>query len=694
MRSFRILVLSLACVVALSAGGVASAQDLTDPIDDTQDAIDDTGDVIDDTQDAVDDTRDEIEDTVDSGDSTDQWDSGLLSEETKSGVVRPVSPEVEHSILDNASEIDLSIMPGVDELPNTVVRLDTGSEAKYVLVNSDAGVSEATVTGYESLMDSQFLVATDVQISSNPTTAGAEAVFSNPSNYRGELVRVQIENYSQLPLAAHTAQGSIREQYAVGTDTDASLPTDPAELGLGAVGDTVGANVDGTDPSTYYDGGQTFLDAADSETTASVRRERYAGLGGATVDVAVFGSQPHYYVTNINWDAQRVNGLEAALNASAGDVVTVEASRAEARLSTRGAIEQVANCGDDWIAVPGVGCVPASTDVVAHAGVLYDDNATVPYFGASNVIQTSPLDYAAGDVEVTARVVNGSAVPGDVAADRALVAIDAEQAGSGSASEAAVEQRDEVLDSVRTSLYRQLRNTPEVDLPSNGSRPKLANVSAVPATVSVSENLTVNVTVANGGWAAYNGTVKISNGSATYSESSVNASVDATATASLTASFSSVGNATLLLDVHGLSETRLGTIEVVNESFGGETPENGTEEDESEQDSSESDDSSGGGFFIPSSGGSTDDSPGDEDQQDTTENDTSDAVEMPSSDASENDTDQSNQALHGDAGDDDSQSDEGDGISAGTEDDGSPGFGAIGAMISLIGLALVAARHQ
>lgn len=655
-------------------------------------------------------------------------DSDSPGETSESGATVPVTPEQESEIISEAESANA--VPGVNigPIPDTVVQMDTGSEEFYVLTSTEDKVGNAEVTGYDLSVDafpgvdSSIFYANSFDYTDDVHTATADDVFDDPASYRGQVVRLDLDAYSQSAVAAHALEERVTARYTAGVNGLVDAPTDPGVDGLGTFDDAIPVDPESVVPhdrEAYLGGAEDAIDPGGitEPVLLGLDRSGYVGSGPATVDVAIVGSPAQLYVEGVAWDGDSVANLSAiGQGAHDGEFVTVEADRVETSVSIKSTLEQVAECGSDWLVVPSIGCAPAVTDVVGHGGVVYEGSGAnrtiVPYVGVSNAIQTTPVDTSYGRVAVTGRVVNADEVPSTLDADRAIAVADIEPVGggSGNASSAVEAMANGLGSSIKTSLYTELRNHSDVDLPTNGSQPEIVNVSGVPSGVNVTESVTVNVTVANDGWAAYNETVRLENESTVLASTPLGVSAGTSLSVSLETTLNTTGNTTLIVGGNGVDKSILGTVNVTLPAKDGSSESDGNESDGNDGDNDESDgdgDEDGGGG-LPALPAPDDDSSPDAGQDGHDEDSGETGNESDENGGSDGDSDRGEENGDGTTDSDDltpeesspgndsnsnAQNQSDDQTRPAGDGDSTPGFTAIAAVLALLGSAGIL-RHR
>lgn len=377
------------------------------------------------------------------------------------GVVVEMGAEAESEYLEEAEQ--LAEQYPILDVPSEAAYFYTKDE-RYVLVSTDEIESGAArIDGYSLTLDSGngVLFTDEVDVETEGQQVPYEQLNEDIGFWDAELARFTID-YGQVSIATEAGQGAIQGQSALGTRATGLDILPPGETGVFAANLTT-------------EGGE-FDDSRIEQRLPTENELRLVSLGEraywidteVTLDVAIVDGEagPMGFIVDRSFDSTQVDEV-SAINSGQhdGELVTVQADTAEARISTAETLQQALPCGPDSFNI-GTACIPAVTDAVVHSGVLYSSSQPsqddlLLYTAISNAQQDQPVDVQHRNVRVTGEVVSTQEINTALPEGRAIVAYDIEYINhnQGGPPPAAVDYRDQS----RSAIEEQIVESAEQD---------------------------------------------------------------------------------------------------------------------------------------------------------------------------------------------------------------------------------------
>lgn len=392
----------------------------------------------------------------------------LLFDERVEGVTVEPPADTEDEMLEQVED-------AADELsgfsdPTNVAVLYSDDKTYLVVSEEEIKTGDTVATGtVVETSDGSVIFADEVETSTRGDRVSAEELEANPEAYDRELVRVTMD-YQQVALNAEAAEGSIVSQLAFGTHNER-----PNELGVvppGEAGVWTAAELSENGEADLSSGELSSRLGESSILVAGTGETRYWTDAEVTLDLVVLSdTSGTIHVADMDVVSQQVDEIEEIHTGNYdGEVVTIETDATEASISTKETLVNALPCGTDAFYV-GASCVPAVTDAVVHAGVLYDDptpteDEMLLYAGISNEVQTVPVDTQHRRMAITGEVVSASEIDPELDDGRALVVYDVNYINHNhdEPPNAAVNYRENAQDRVQEQMLEAAEEDEETEI--------------------------------------------------------------------------------------------------------------------------------------------------------------------------------------------------------------------------------------
>lgn len=420
-----------------------------------------------------------------------------------------------------------------------------GSDGERTVVFTDDQPRTASATVVGTLIraenapgfDHDVIVASGVVFGDDTNSVTADDLRSNPADYRGQLVRIEL-TARQVSYTATDDSGAVSEQatYAARSRADGSLGS-PASNAVFSVSNL----------SAEYGRQRTaaVFDRVDPRPDAILLRdhrgERFWSRGTRTVTGVVELSGSGRVVLHVARQSYRNTSVEsvaelqrrgAELNDS---VVSFTASVSGQWIGASEQLQSVAGCGIGGVTV-GANCVSVSTDATLFAGVAFDDSPSdrseaVVLAGLSNRRQSARTQNVSGTYQIVGRVVPVGAVDSSLSDGHALVVYRLDQGGDLSTrdDDAITAVRDPVVETIRAGVVPPevsgAESTPTATDTASDTPTEMATTESSDTPTETAT--TANRTVASNGTASTNGSrngTASTNGSSTANGSTGNGS--------------------------------------------------------------------------------------------------------------------------------------------------------------------------
>ena len=451
---------------------------------------------------------------------------------SRTGGAVELSPGRERGYLDRLGELTSRF--DVSERRNAFHLIGSDGERTIVFTDESTQTASATVVGTliraENApgFDNDVIVASGVVFGDDTSSVTADGLRSNPADYRGQLVRVELAA-RQVSYTATDDSGTVSEQatYAARSRAGGSLGS-PASNAVFSVSNL----------SAGYGRQRTaaVFDRVDPRSNAILLRdhrgERFWSRGTRTVTgvvelsgsgrVVIHVASQSYRNTSVGSVAE-LQRRGAELN---GSVVSLTTAAAGQWIGASEQLRSVAGCGLGGVTV-GADCVSVSTDTTLFGGVAFDDSPTarseaVVLAGLSNRRQSARTQNVSGTYRIVGRVVPAESVDQSFSDGYAVVVYRFDRTGDLSVgdSDAVRTVRDPIVETIRAGVVPPESSVTETatatatptDTPTGTPTDQSSDTPGRTETTG-NQTDTPNGTVSSNGTVSANGTVP-SNGTA------------------------------------------------------------------------------------------------------------------------------------------------------------------------------------